>query len=198
MNAKNRIDTRKLVLALIIAVAAVSMAATPVMAQSREIPGYVQMRLNNVVQDEAAKGAIIPLEGTDLNAIMALLVHKNHHVASSAAYALGEIRDAEAVPALIAALKSECNHMRRIAAHALGKIGDRRAVMPLIEVLRDGKQPHSVQASVIMSLGKIGDPGAKWILTNLNRSPRNWLQQTTNVALQMINAKQSFEVAVAR
>ena len=197
MNAKNRIDTWKLVLALIIAVTAVSMAPTPIMAQSREIHGYVQMRLNNVIQDEVAKGAVIPLEKMDLNAIMALLGHKNHHIASSAAYALGEIRNAEAVPVLISALKSNCNHMRRIAAHALGKIGDTRAVTPLAEVLRS-EQPLAVQVSVIMSLGKIGGPEAKRVLTLLNRSPRNWLQQTTHAALLKINAKQSFEVAAAK
>ena len=66
-----------------------------------------------------------------VNSIVALLDHRNYRVASAAAYALGEIRDARAV----SALKSDRDHMRLIAVHALGKIGDKRAVMPLIEVL---------------------------------------------------------------
>ncbi len=94
-------------------------------------------------------------------------------------------------------MKNDCEHMRSIAAHALGKIGDSRAVMPLIQVLRNGKQPQAVQASVSMSLGKIGDPRAKRVLTHLNGSPQNWPQQVANAALQKINAKPSFKVAMA-
>ena len=198
MNAMNRISTRKLVFALIIVIVAVSWATTPIMAQPLEVPGYLQTRLNNVIQDEAAGGATVQIEEMGLNEIIALLDYQNHRVASSAAYALGEIRDTAAVPALVASLKSDCEHMRRIAAHALGKIGDRRAVMPLVEVLRSGNQSLAVQASVITSLGKIGDPGARQILTHLNRSPQNWLQQTTNVALLKINARQGFKVAMAK
>jgi hypothetical protein len=46
-----------------------------------------------------------------------------------------------------------------------------------------------------MSLGKLGDPRAKRILTQLNRSHRNWLQQTAKVALLKINDKNDFTVA---
>jgi len=195
MNPTTRIYFRTLVLVLVIAITAVSWATKPAMAQTREIPVYVQIGLNNAIKDAALKGDIIRIEKMDLNSIIALLDHKNHRVASAAAYALGEIRDAEAVPALVSALKSDRVHMRRIAAHALGKIGDRRAVMPLIEVLCNETQPLAVQASVIMSLGKIGDPRAKRILTHLNHSQRNWLQQTANVALLKINATNDFKVA---
>ena len=198
MNPTTRIYFRTLVLALVIAVTAVSWATKPAMAQTREIPGYVQIHLNEVIADAAATGDIIRIEKMDLNSIVALLDHNNHRVASGAAYALGEIRDAEAVPALVAALKSDRDHMRRIAAHALGKIGDRRAVMPLIEVLCNETQPVAVQASAIMSLGRISDPRAKRILTHLNRSPQNWLQQAANVALLKIDAKHSFNVASAK
>jgi len=198
MNPTTRNYFRTLVLALIITVIAVSGVTNPAMAQTREIPVYVQIHLNSVIKDAAAKGDTIRIEQMDLNSIVALLDHNNHRVASAAAYALGEIRDAEAVPALVSALKSDRDHMRRIAAHALGKIGDRRAVMPLIEVLCNETQPLSVQASAIMSLGRIGDPGAKRMLSHLNRSPRNWLQQTANVALLKINSKQDFKVASAK
>lgn len=198
MNPTTRIYYRTLVLALIITVIAISWATKPATAQTREIPGYVQIHLNEVIADAAAKGDIIRIEKMDLYSILALLDHNNHRVASAAAYALGEIRDAEAVPALVSALKSDRDHMRRIAAHALGKIGDRRAVMPLIEVLCNETQPVAVQASAIMSLGRISDPRAQRILAHLNRSPQNWLQQTANVALLKINAKHSFNVASAK
>jgi len=198
MNPTTRNYFRISVLALVIAVMVVSWATKPAMAQTREIPVYVQNHLNNAISDAAAKGDIIRIEKMDLNSIVALLDHNNHRVASAAAYALGEIRDAEAVPALVSALKSDRDHMRRIAAHALGKIGDRRAVMPLIEVLCNETQPVAVQAAAIMSLGRISDPRAQRILTHMNRSPQNWLQQTASVALLKINAKQGFKVASAK
>ena len=195
MNTTTRIYLRTFVLTLVIAVMVVTWATKPAMAQTREIPVYVQIHLNKVIKNAATGGDIIPVSKMDLDAIVALLDHKNHRVASAAAYALGEIRDADAVPALVSALKSDRDHMRRIAAHALGKIGDSRAVMPLIEVLCDETQPLAVQASAIMSLGRIGDPGARRILAQLDRSPQNWLQQTANVALLKINANQSFKLA---
>ena len=133
MKTTTRIYYRTLVLALVIAVTAVSLATQPALAQTREIPAYVQIRLESVIKDAAAQGDAIRIDKMDLHSIVALLDNKNHRVASSAAYALGEIRDPEAIPALVAALNSDRDHMRRIAAHALGKIGDSRAVMPLIE-----------------------------------------------------------------
>ena len=195
MNSTTRIYFRTLVLALVITVIAVSWATQPAMAQTRAIPVYVQIHLNKVIKDAGTGSDIIRIAKMDLTSIVALLDHKNHRVASAAAYALGEIRDAEAVPALVSALKSDRDHMRRIAAHALGKIGDSRAVMPLIEVLCNEAQPLAVQASAIMSLGRIGDPGARRILAQLDRSPQKWLQQTANVALLKINANQSFRLA---
>ena len=73
--------------------------------------------------------------------------------------------------------------------------GDRRAVMPLIELLCNETQPLAVQASAINSLGKIGDPRAKRILSYLNSSQQNWLQQTATVALLKIDAKNDYKVA---
>ena len=183
---------RTLVLAMVIAVMAVSLATTPATAQTREIPAYVQVRLEGVTKD-----ASVRIDKMDLNTVLALLDNNNPRVASAAAYALGEIRDPEAVPALVAALKSDRDHMRRIAAHALGKIGDSRAVMPLIEVLCDETQPVAVQASAVVALSKIGDPRAKRILTHLNQAPRGWLQQTATVALQKIDAQNDYTLAAA-
>jgi HEAT repeat protein len=196
MKTTNRVNFRTFALVLITAFMAFSWAASPAMAETREIPNYVQLHLNNTIKNAVADGDIVRMDKMDLNSIMALLDHRNHRVASAAAYALGEIRDPEAVPALVSALKSDCDHMRRIAAHALGKIGDRRAVMPLIEVLCSEPQPTAVQASAIMSLGKLGDPRAKRILTHLNHSQRNWLQHTASIALSKINANNDFTVAV--
>lgn len=197
MKPITRIYFRTIVLAVMITALTVYWAAGPAMAQPIEIPGYVKIYLNRVVEDAAQKGDTIRIDKMDVDAIVALLEHKNHRLASAAAYALGEIRDDQAVPALISALESDRPHMRRIAAHALGKIEDKRAVTPLIQVLQNEAQPVAVQASAITSLGRIGDPGAKRILARLNHSPEKWLQQTANVALLKINSKQGLMVASA-
>lgn len=198
MKPTTRTYFRTTVLALIITAVAVYWTPGPSMAQTREIPRYVQIHLNRVVENVAQKGDILRIKKMDVDSIVALLEHKNHRVASSAAYALGEIRDNEAVLALIKALENDRDHMRRIAAHALGKIGDRRAVIPLIKVLKNADQPLAVQASVITSLGRIGDPEAIYILTFMNHYPQNWLRQTTNVALQKIDANKGFKIASAK
>ena len=195
MKPTTRIYFRTTVLTLIINAIAAYWAPGSSMAQAREIPRYVQIHLNRMVENAAQQGDILRIKKMDLDSIVALLDHKNHRVASAAAYALGEIRDNEATLALIKALESNRDHMRRIAAHALGKIGDRRAVMPLIEVLSNTDQPLAVQTSVITSLGRIGDPEAIYILTFMNHYPQNWLRQTTNVALQKIDADKDLELA---
>ena len=198
MNPKTRIYFQTFIFALIVAVVAINWTADPAMAQTTEIPKYIQIHLNRVVNDAALKDDIILIEKMDIDAILMLLEHKNHRVASAAAYSLGEIRNDQAVPALIAALQSDRAHMRRIAAHALGKINDKHAVEPLILVLYKEAQPVAVQASAIMSLGRIGDPGAKGILTQLNHSPEKWLQKTATLALLKINTKQGLMVASAK
>ncbi len=198
MNSTNRIYFWMLFWTVIFVAVAFTWATKSAMAHDGEIPAYIQIHLNDVVADAEKKGDLARFDRMDLNSIVALLDHNNHRVASAAAYALGEIRNSEAVPALVSALVSDHAHMRRIAAHALGKIGDPRAVLPLIEILRDKTQPLAVQTSVIMSLGKIGDPKARWIIAELNHSPRKWLQQTTNIALLKLNAKQSTRIAAAK
>lgn len=198
MNSTTRINFRSTILILFITVLAVYCLAGTCIAQNSEIPGYVRIHLTRVLGDAVQEGDIIQIETIDLDSIATLLEHKNPRLASAAAYALGEIRDEEAVPDLIVALKSDRAHMRRIAAHALGKIGDKRAVPSLIDLLNSEAQPVAVQASAITALGKIGDPDAKHILSRLNRSPEKWLQQTANIALLKISTKEGLMVASAR
>ena len=93
-----RIYVKTLVLAIAMTLTVVFWATKPAMAQANEIPVYVQIHLNKTIKNAAAKGDIIRIKKMDLNSIVAMLDHKNHRVASAAAYALGEIRDAKAVP----------------------------------------------------------------------------------------------------
>lgn len=198
MNTTPRNYFRITFLVLLVSLMTLYGSTGTLMAQTRKIPGYVMIHLNRVAEDVTLKGDTILIEKIDLDSIVTLLEHKNPRLASAAAYALGEIRNEEAVPDLIAALESDRAHMRRIAAHALGKIGDKRAVPSLIDLLNSEAQPVAVQASAITALGKIGDPEAKHILSRLNRSPEKWLQQTANIALLKISTKEGLMVASAR
>jgi HEAT repeat protein len=64
--------------------------------------------------------------------IKALGYRRDRTVRKSAATALGEIGDPQAVDSLITALEDEDDYVCRAAAEALGQIGDARAVEPLV------------------------------------------------------------------
>jgi HEAT repeat protein len=84
-----------------------------------------------------------------------IFILENGHVhrREDAAFALGDIRDPAAVPALVAALGNSDPLLRMIAATALGKIGDARAHEPLTARLVD-ENPQVVRAAR-KSLGQL-------------------------------------------
>jgi HEAT repeat protein len=71
-----------------------------------------------------------------------------------AAAALGELKDARAVPALISSLNDSAYVVQESVA-ALGKIGDRRAVEPLLPLLTH--DDSSVANAAADALAKLGD-----------------------------------------
>jgi HEAT repeat protein len=73
----------------------------------------------------------------------------------NAAWALGALKDSEAVPALIAALKDTDAGVREQVAWALGAIGDRRAVDGLVSALTD--TAAGVRRQAAWALGALGD-----------------------------------------
>ncbi|OKH50532.1 hypothetical protein NIES2130_34130 [Scytonema sp. HK-05] len=87
-----------------------------------------------------------------------LLQHEDSDVRSSAAKALEEIKDTQAVPALIQALNNEDSSVRSSAAYALGKIKDTQAVPALIQALND--EDSSVRRRAASALGEIKDTQA--------------------------------------
>jgi HEAT repeat protein len=107
----------------------------------------------------------------------ALEVDKKPSVRGAAAVALGQIGDAEAVPALSGALSrrvqgsglfnrlrrrkvEEDEFVRRSAAISLGLIGSREAVPVLVEALSNERTPGDVRREAARALGLIGDPAA--------------------------------------
>jgi HEAT repeat protein len=86
------------------------------------------------------------------------LQHEDSSVRSSAAYALGKIKDSQALPALIQALNDQDSFVRRSAADALGRIKDSQALPALIQALND--QDYYVCGKAAEALGKIKDSRA--------------------------------------
>jgi HEAT repeat protein len=81
----------------------------------------------------------------------------------NAAWALGALKDSEAVPALIDALKDTDAGVREQVAWALGAIGDHRAVDALVAAL--GDSAGGVRKQSAWALGAIGDRRAVQGLT---------------------------------
>jgi len=75
----------------------------------------------------------------------------------AAAYSLGAIGDARAVPELVAVLGASVDDwgMQLVIAKALGKTRDRRAVPALIDILRSGKS-RCVSVAAAKALERIG------------------------------------------
>jgi HEAT repeat protein len=86
------------------------------------------------------------------------LGHKDWHVRSSAAKALGQIGNKKAVPALIKTLKDKNEDVREEAATALGEIKDPIAIPALIKAMKDGRYVHSRIAWALFKIGKPAVP----------------------------------------
>jgi HEAT repeat protein len=116
--------------------------------------------------------------------INALDYNKDHSIRQSAAVALGQISDPQAVGPLIAALRDEDFAVRRAAAEALGQIGDRQAVEPLISSLRDGNR--HVRYVAVLALERLDDPLAIEPLEVVCKDRDEAVQAVATVAQAMI------------
>ncbi|QLQ33180.1 MAG: HEAT repeat domain-containing protein [Candidatus Thiothrix singaporensis] len=104
------------------------------------------------------------------------LSDKNTNVRQYAAFALGQIGDPSAIPALANALKDkdENESMRSSAASALGNIGDTSASTALANALNNKDENEDVRSSAASALGRIGDTSAISVLANaLNNKDEN-------------------------
>ncbi|GAB1540027.1 hypothetical protein NUACC21_26960 [Scytonema sp. NUACC21] len=115
-------------------------------------------------------------------------------VRSSAARALGEIKDTQAVTALIYALNDENSFVRRIAADALGKIKDIQAVTALIHALNH--EDFSVRSSAAIALGKIKDPQAVAVLIHALNDEDSDVRSSAARALGEIKDTQAVAVLI--
>lgn len=101
--------------------------------------------------------------------LVTLLQHKDERIRIASAWALGEIGNREAVPALIKAMEDRKSpSLRQQAADALGRIGYAEAVNPLIRAL--GDREKEVRKEAADALRKIGSPEAV-------KAYENWLRR---------------------
>ncbi|MBZ0285113.1 MAG: HEAT repeat domain-containing protein [Anaerolineae bacterium] len=101
--------------------------------------------------------------------LITLLQHKDEKLRIAAAWALGEIGNREAVPALIKTLEDRRSAaLRQQAADALGRIGDAEAVNALSRAL--GDREKEVRKEAADALRKIGTPDSL-------KAYENWLRR---------------------
>ena len=122
----------------------------------------------------ANRHAVAPL-------IRALDTEHDYRMVAATAWALGELRDASAVPGLVMALTETSMYVRAEASRALGTIGDRAAVPALARRLTDSAGVVRTQA--LKALGHIGDASATPYLIEALVHPE---AQTKAVAAQSL------------
>lgn len=147
----------------------------------------------------------------DVAALSEALEHPDDAVADRAARALGDLRAADAIPALaravrerrargsvwaltqlddprlvpplITALRHDDATARALAAGKLAELGSRAAVPALLEVLRSDRDPH-VREEAARALGLLGDPAAvEPLLTAMRRDRGDHVREEAAAAL---------------
>ena len=106
----------------------------------------------------AAAEALVKIGTPAVSPLIQALGDRSENVRAAAAWALGDLGDPQAIPALIQALGDQSENVRWAAAWALGDLGDPQAVPPLIKALRD--RSENVRCAAAWALGAIGDPQA--------------------------------------
>lgn len=123
-----------------------------------------------------AAASVIFLPGTEAaNVLLPLLADKKPFVRREAAYALGNVRQASAIPRLAEVLKSDRDReVRSAAAVALGNIGDYQSVPALLQTLRAkvSQDDEFIRRAAAHSVGQIFEIHAG--VTN-TLTPQNFL-----------------------
>ncbi len=142
-----------------------------------------------------ALGQLGPAAAPAVPELIALLRRRGDLGQPYAATALGQIRDARAVPALgeaVAGGVGADDHLESIAVNALGSLRmigpDSEPAVPMItNALNSAKSP-TLRARAAMTLGRIGtsEPAALDALRNAARSPDKSVAKEANAALEIL------------
>src|SRR5712691_8626499 len=91
------------------------------------------------------------LQETQVNELVATLVHQDWYVRAAAVRALGRLGEQAPLEPLLAALADEDGSVRAAAAHALGLLGERTPADRLVMALHDSE--WHVRETAILALG---------------------------------------------
>ncbi|MBI3009059.1 MAG: HEAT repeat domain-containing protein, partial [Candidatus Omnitrophica bacterium] len=96
-----------------------------------------------------------------VDALLESLSDNDTEVRRNSAWALGEVREKNALPGLIEHLSDEARVVRAESARALGKIRDVAALEPLLKALARVEKEHaSIRRESAWALGELKDPKA--------------------------------------
>ncbi|MDD5746077.1 MAG: HEAT repeat domain-containing protein [Candidatus Omnitrophica bacterium] len=145
---------------------------------------------------ESTINALLDIGNPAVPTLMRVLKPGNYYdsVRATAAEALGEIKDTQAVPALIEALRDEYFFVRAATSWALGEIRDKRAVSPLIGMLCD--KDYHVRAAAAEALGKIKDTQAVPVLIEALRDKDYHVRAAAATALGEIRDKRAVHALI--
>jgi len=84
---------------------------------------------------------------------------------ATAAYALGDMGSARAVPALCEALDDPSRDVRSAASRSLGRLGAPGAVQKIVEGLAGGEIPHATAGQSLLDIGAAALPALRSLLS---------------------------------
>ena len=126
---------------------------------------------------------------------MRALKDSDAEVRQQAAFALSQLRDPRAVPALTSALKDESDEVREQAIFALSQIRDVNAVPALTTALSDPKA--NVRQQAAFALSQIGDEKAVPALVGALKDKDAEVRQQAAFALSQIGDESAIEPLTA-
>jgi HEAT repeat protein len=136
------------------------------LGNDRAIPPLIRL-LGNAEVNQAAAEALLAFGTKAVNPLIETLKDGNGDARQAAAFALGEIRDKQAVEPLVMVMQTDDVYaVRTAAATALGNLKDARAVWVLVATLqmRDETTPErqasleQLRHATTLAMRKIGDP----------------------------------------
>lgn len=179
MKTYQRIVAWVLGLMAVVGWANLALAAPPL----GELPGPLAKRVEAACQQAHQAGLMAKVEKVDRQALPGLAGAPCPQVRAASIYALGEVRDAGAVPLLVGHLNDEDKVVRRISARALGKIGDPAAAEPLIAALQNRQESLAVRCVAARALGMLSDLEAARALLRATKTETGALQASAENAL---------------
>ena len=125
---------------------------------SRALAGLMSRYARQVSGAALARIASYFEERGDVERELARLHSRRHWQRASAAYALGGMASARAVPALVDALSDGDREVASAAARSLGRLGAAEAVEPLVQALVEAHLPRAVCAQALLAIGSRAAP----------------------------------------